>query len=277
MSAPVARVYAADDMSSPELHDVSIGTVGVQTARSPDKKTPNEDAALVLARSDDALVLAVADGLGGSAAGGRAARIAVDALATSVAAVDDPADGLRTAILNAIEAANAEILALGIGAGTTLAVAEIVRDELRPYHVGDSEVLVVGQRGRVKLQTVSHAPVAYQVEAGVLAEEDAVHHAERNVISNAVGTPDMRIEIGSSMRLAPRDTVLLSSDGLTDNLYASEIVEAVRKGPIPAALTRVMDASRARMVDTTGDGPSKPDDLTVMMFRPTPPRRRSTP
>ena len=48
---------------------------------------------------------------------------------------------------------------LGAGSATTLAVAEVVGQTVRTYHVGDSPIWVFGQRGRLKLQTVPHSPV----------------------------------------------------------------------------------------------------------------------
>ena len=78
----------------------------------------------------------------------------------------------------------------------------------------------------------------------------------------------MRIEIGSRTALAIRDTVLLASDGLFDNLHFEEIIAYIRKGPLPEAAQRIVDHARKRMEDP-GDGmPSKPDDLTFVIFRP---------
>jgi serine/threonine protein phosphatase PrpC len=96
-------------------------------------------------------------------------------------------DSVRTAILDALDEANRAIISLGIGAGTTVAIAEIEEDRIRGYHVGDSAILAVGQRGRVKLRTLCHAPTAYAVESGLLDEAEALHHADRHLVSNVVG------------------------------------------------------------------------------------------
>ncbi len=84
---------------------------------------------------------------------------------------------------------------------------------------------------------------------------------------NAIGSADMSIEIGSPVKLDARDTVLLASDGLMDNLYVDEIVEIVRKGPLPDAADELVRRAVERMTQSSGDGSSKPDDLTVMLFR----------
>ena len=159
------------------------------------------------------------------------------------------------------------VIDLGVGAATTLALAEIQGDRVRPYHIGDSQVVIVGQRGRLKAQTISHSPVGFALEAGVLDAREAMHHEDRHIVSNVIGTAEMRIEFGALQKLAVRDTVLLGSDGLFDNLHLSEIVEWVRKGPLHAAMHRLVDACRQRMVVTDAEHPSKPDDLTVVAFR----------
>jgi serine/threonine protein phosphatase PrpC len=154
-----------------------------------------------------------------------------------------------------------------VGAATTLAVAEIQGDRMRPYHVGDSLILLVGQRGKLKLESVSHSPVGFAVEAGVLDRREALHHEDRHLVSNILGAPDMRIEIGSERALAARDTLLLASDGLSDNLHVREIAERIRRGPVGEAAEALAATARRRMFDPREDEPSKPDDLTLLVFR----------
>lgn len=70
----------------------------------------------------------------------------------------------------------------------------------------------------------------------------------------------MRIDVGSALQLAPRDTVLLASDGLSDNLHVSEIVERIRKGPLEVGAMRLADDAWRRMTQPESGPPSKPDD-----------------
>jgi serine/threonine protein phosphatase PrpC len=249
------------------------GTAAVFTTPSPLKPTPNEDAAALLPTSPQAGVLAVADGLGGHAGGERASRLAVEAIQQSVRDTMESADQsdtdlLRGAILNGIEAANEAVCDLGTGAATTLALVEIEGRVVRTYHVGDSAILLAGQRGKLKLQTIAHSPIGYAVEAGLIGEEDAMRHEERHVISNCIGSDQMRIEIGPSVEMAPRDTLVLASDGLLDNLLPAEIVDYVRTGPLDRAVANLVDEALRRMASADGKAPSKPDDLTVIAYRP---------
>jgi serine/threonine protein phosphatase PrpC len=77
----------------------------------------------------------------------------------------------------------------------------------------------------------------------------------------------MRIEVGSQQPIAPRDTLLLASDGLSDNLRTEEIVALLRTGALDAACDRLAELARARMVAPSEGEPSKPDDLTFVAFR----------
>ena len=263
----VARILTDADMSEGELLPFARGEVALYSARSPDKEGKNEDAAALILIDSEQGVLAVADGVGGQAGGESAAEMALRRLESAVAAADLSTRTLRGAILDGVEEGNDAVRGLGIGAATTLVVAEIAGTTLRPYHVGDSAVLVVGQRGKIKLQTVSHSPVGYALESGLLGEEEALHHDERHLISNMVGSAEMRIEVGSPIRLAPKDTVLLATDGLLDNLSLQEIVDGIRTGPLAKVVQNLTRSCGQRMREPEGGHPSKPDDTTFLLFR----------
>jgi PPM family protein phosphatase len=267
-------VVAEGMMESAVLVEIAGGTAAVFSTRSPQKTTPNEDVAAALQVSASHGVLAVADGLGGHAGGERASRLAVETVQQTIHVAtelsDDPhqVDPLRPAILDGIEGANEVVRRLGTGAATTLVLVEIRDRVVRPYHVGDSAILLVGQRGKLKFQTIAHSPIGYAVEAGLIDEKDAIHHAERHMISNVIGSPEMRIEIGPAIEMAARDTLVLASDGLLDNLLPAEIVELVRTGPLDKAVDDLVAVATERMNAPDRATPSKPDDLTIVAFRP---------
>ena len=255
--------------------DVGGGSVVAFTERAPDKATENEDTVAVIPWGTESVVLVVADGAGGLPAGKRASLTAVSSLVEALSAANSETAVLRTAILDGIEAANEAVKRLANGSATTMTVVAVEGRLARAYQIGDSEALVVGQRGRIKLQTTAHSPTGFAVEAGFLDEREALHHAERHLVSNFLGTADMSIDISAPVELSPRDTVLLASDGLMDNVHLHEIVEHVRKGPADAAVDAVVELARTRMQSDDGTEPSKPDDLSLIVYRnPPPPRRK---
>jgi len=263
-----ARLFTEQERLEGTVFFVAGGELAVFSARSPAKETPNEDAVAVIATAADSAVLAVADGLGGAPAGQLASTVAVESIEEAMRQSLKEGHDARWGILNGFERANERVLALGVGAGTTLTVAELSERSVRAYHVGDSFVLVTGGRGKTKLQTMPHSPVGYGVESGLLDEKDAMHHEERHIVSNAIGSTDLRIDVGLPLELAVRDTLLLASDGLSDNLHMDEIVATVRKDPLRRAARRLAERALERMRGAGQGEPSKPDDLTFVVFRP---------
>lgn len=268
-------------MPKAETFEFGQGQSCLYSHRSPDKDSPNEDSLALFPINEHVAVLVVADGVGGRQGGEEASRIVIESFQKCLKEFErqqhrlgpveqtTEAVALRTTILNAIETANESIIKLGTGAATTLAVAEIQHQTIRTYHVGDSMILLVGQRSRVKLQTVSHSPVGFAMQSGLLDQQEAMFHEERHLVFNVVGTPEMWIEMGSPIEMAPRDTLVLASDGLSDNLNVAEIVEAIRKGPLEEGTTRLSKLARRRMNHPKSGIPSKPDDLSVITYRRT--------
>ena len=273
-SVPPVRVYCEQDLDDCEMGLVGNGVAAVYTAKSPQRESANEDAAALLPFSAGSGVLVIADGVGGLPAGGTASAVAVRSIESSLREAAKEGSDLRGAIITGIEKANEEVAERGAGAATTLAAVEIQENIVRPYHVGDSQILLIGQKGKVKLLTKSHSPVGYAVEAGVLDEEEAMHHEQRHVISNAVGSSEMYIEIGSALEMAPRDTLVVATDGLFDNLHTEEIVEICRKGQLSEAGRNLASRCRARMVEPEEGQPSKPDDLSFILYRRKPSRQQ---
>ncbi len=268
-----ARLFLGENDHEICAFDLAQGQAAAASIADGQKPRPNEDSAAIIPVNESHLVLVVADGVGGLSGARQASNITVKTIRDSLRRVD-PSTSLRPAILDGIEAANQAVMAAANGGASTLALAEIGPGYVRSYHVGDSIVLVCGQRGLVKLQTTPHSPVGFAMEAGLINEKEALQHEELNLIFNVIGSADMRIEIGSELELAPRDTLLLASDGLSDNLLLKEIIDAIRKGPLSNAIQRVTDLAQARMAQEQSGKPSKPDDYTALLFRrPTPNRR----
>ncbi len=255
------------DMETRESLVFGAHEVVVFTRRCPGVERPNQDAMGLVAIDEDRLVLVLADGAGGQPAGDKASEAAVRTFGLTVQRVALEGVPLREAVLQGFDAANQAVVDLAVGAATTLVVVELDGETLRTYHAGDSRALVCGRGGLLKLITAAHSPVGHAVQAGILEEDEALHHDELHLVSNMIGGDDMRVEIGAPLELAANDTLVVASDGVFDNLGPEEIVELVRKGPTEEATDALLAATDQRMAGTDEFAPCKPDDVSLIVLR----------
>lgn len=277
----------------PSVLSLNHGEAVWLSIKSPAKLTDNEDSVSAFPIGSNRGLLVVADGLGGHRGGKTASQAIVGGLKKEFANVLKRHDsateilisgGLkipvgapppltdtdyRSMILDQIETTNRRLLKRRTGAATTLALIELEGSRARSYHVGDSPILIVGQRGQLKYATISHSPVGYAVEAGMLSEHEAIYHENRHLVSNVVGAKDMSVELGPWIPVTLRDTILLASDGLFDNLLHVEIVDRVRSGNLVECVCELASLALARMCHPHPNLPSKPDDLTILAYRRT--------
>ena len=206
-------------------------------------RASNQDRCLVVAR-EDAVLLAVADGMGGHARGDLAAQAFVDSLQRlfrSHQSLDDPAQFLR----NAFREAHYAIQRVGQGQKPpieplTTGVACLVQDGTATWaHVGDSRAYLLRQ-GLISLRTRDHTRVADMVESGLITEQQARLHPLRNQVSLCLGgTPQPPpLSLGPRIYLTPGDLLLLCSDGLWGAVSEQRLIQGLQTGP----LTQAVDA-----------------------------------
>jgi serine/threonine protein phosphatase PrpC len=280
----MTQVFLELDHERPERLSPERGEAVLFSSKAYDKTTGTEVAALFCELPGAVTVLAVADGVGGLPAGAEAAATAIGAVRRAVErtversdrvadrSVDREADReagstLRSAIFDAFEDANARLLEQGVGAATTLVVVEVRGDVARAYHAGDSGALLVGQRGRVRFETIPHSPVGYGVAAGMLEPSETHHHDERHLLSNCVGSREMRVEIGAPVTMAARDTLLLATDGVLENIERRDLIDQIRIGSLLQAATDLQARLRLTMAGVDPKLPAHPDDATALLFR----------
>jgi len=257
-------VLIGDDGVERQQRRALGGALAAFTQRAPGKASSNEDTAGWCLKGD-ALLLVVADGAGGMPRGSEASQLAVRTLLDFIAAAAGP---LIDSVITGIAAANRKVMFDLPGSATTMSLALIENGLLRTLQVGDSETLLFGQRGRLRFITTPHSPIGYAVEAGDIDERLALFHPDRHYVSNFVGTPGMSVEVSDPIKLNTFDTVVVASDGLTDNLFRDEIVDASRTGALDDAVDHLVRLAQLRMVDQYSGLPSKPDDLSIVAFRP---------
>ncbi len=260
-------LYGLPDLSGVEFQ-LGPGNVNAHLLASPSRPHRNEDALLV-ASLGPAAVLAVADGVGGLPDGDLAAKTALEALEDAVrrpGASNDP-NALRAAILAGFDNADAQVDAMS--GATTLTVVELWPGGFRTYNAGDTAALVIDRAGAELYRTVSHSPVGYALEAGLLDESQALRHGARHVISNCLGQGCLRIEMGTLLKIGPGRRIVLASDGLFDNLARFEVAGHLAGRSLDRATAGLAEGARTRMRNPSASRPSKPDDMGLIVFEPT--------
>ena len=168
------------------------------------------------------LVAAVADGMGGHAAGEVASRAALEAAVAATGTPRDRVAAANTAVVNAI--IDEPHLA---GMGTTLTFAEFSPEGLVNIgHVGDSRAYLL-RDGELRQITSDHSLVAELLAAGRIRPEDVRTHPQRNMVTRAIGM-SQHVEVDVEEReLAAGDRVLLCSDGLTTMLTDQAVADVL--------------------------------------------------
>ena len=261
-----ADLLIDDEFQAPRQLATGTGVAWGATRRSPGKSTPNEDSAALWSLWPGNTVIALADGLGGAPSGAKASRLAIEAISAALDGAEAGED-LRPRILDAFELANRIVLDLKIGAGATLVVVEVTDGVVRAYHAGDSVAMLVGQRGRLKFETIPHSPVGYGVASGMLGEEESMDHEDRSLISNCVGSAEMHLDVGAPVQMSMHDTLLLASDGVVDNVHRSDLVEMIRSGALERAAEGLDGRVQLTMAEGEGDLAGHCDDATFVLYR----------
>jgi serine/threonine protein phosphatase PrpC len=186
------------------------------------------------AYSNEALLMVLADGMGGHLHGERAAALTIETFIESFGRdakprIFEPAEFILHTMRNAHE----RIMRIPhegdvAGAPGTTCVAALVQDG-RAYwgHAGDSRLYLL-RDGKVLVRTRDHSVVQHWLDHGMISAEQARNHPQRNQITNCLGSVGnaLRVEAGESVALQPGDVVLLGSDGLWGPLSDQEIAES---------------------------------------------------
>ncbi|MEV4843668.1 protein phosphatase 2C domain-containing protein [Micromonospora matsumotoense] len=224
------------------------------------------DRGLIRSGNQDALhsgawLVAVADGMGGMAAGDLASRIAIDAVAPLD--VETPEDALVAALQTGIELATARIHQAveedreRQGMGTTLTALLFSRTGscLALAHVGDSRAYLF-RDSILKQVTRDDTFVQMLVDQGVISPEEASSHPRRAVVTQALQGEQVS---PSYATMVPRvgDRWLLCSDGLSNVVRPDTLTEVLRETPD-------RDACARRLIDLALRA-GGPDNITVLI------------
>jgi PPM family protein phosphatase len=213
--------------------------------------------------AQSAWALAVADGMGGHAAGEVASSMAL-ALGLQLSQ-----QGARWYVDIGETEARAERIIREVdrevaerareepgwsGMGTTLTAAVLHGDRAFLYHVGDSRAYVL-RNGHLRRITRDHTIAQQLADARLIPPEHVGQHHSRHLLTQAMGRGDVTVEI-HQLTLESGDRLLLASDGLTDKLAEDDLEALVAAGDVEAACSALVER---------GLGSGSQDNITVVV------------
>jgi serine/threonine protein phosphatase PrpC len=201
----------------------------------------------------DALLMVVADGMGGHLRGEAAAQIAVQYLAESFQKLAHPKLPDPTLfLLECFEKAHAAILDYAsreemLESPRTTCVACVIQDGVAHWvHTGDSRLYHL-RAGRILAQTKDHSHVQKLVNQGRIREEAVASHPERNTIYSCLGgTRAPQITLSPKVPLFPGDTLMICSDGVWGPLSGTLIAGTLLGGNVIQGIPALLDLAEKR-------------------------------
>lgn len=204
-------------------------------------------------------LLAVADGMGGMAAGDVASNIVI----TTLAPLDEdvPGESLVDLLRDAVDAANGQLRQAVAerpeleGMGTTLTALLFSGSRAGMAHIGDSRAYLL-REGEFHQVTKDDTYVQMLVDEGRISAEEAGSHPQRSVLTRAMDGRDVEPEY-SVRHVLPGDRYLICSDGLSGVVSGGTIADTLREYPDPQQCVERLLALALR-----GGGP---DNVTVII------------
>lgn len=226
------------------------------------QRVHNEDSYLLPEHDGLPMLFAVADGMGGHAAGAVASRMIVEKLKGSDLELD-PGRELEV-LRRKVERANLEIYEESEatrtrrGMGTTLVAALVLGSKYIALNIGDSRMYRFDGND-IKAVTTDHSLVEQLVRAGAISREEARFHPQRNVITRAVGiSPIVDADI-FELDWKPGDILVLCSDGLHGSVEDEDLISVLSSGH---SLESMCDLLVQLALDAGGT-----DNITVILVR----------
>ena len=219
----------------------------------------NEDSAFASAQ-----LIAVADGMGGHAAGEVASRIAVQVLQKlepTLTADEVDEDSVEDLLMHSLHSIDAEIAAVTEeeiekrGMGTTLTALLIRNTTIALLHVGDSRCYRL--RGNTLEQLSNdHTVIQELLDQGAISEAEAAEHPQRSMLTQALRGDGDVTPVLQMYEVKKGDRYLLCSDGLSGVLTEKEIKVGLKKSDKDEAVKFLNDATYIN---------GAPDNVTILI------------
>ena len=211
------------------------------------RRKSNQDR-LAYCYSRDALLMVIADGMGGHLHGDIAAHLAVQFITEAfqreaTPTLAEPARFLSRVLMNAHGAIVDYAFDKDLDdAPRTTIVACVVQDGLAHWaHAGDSRLYLL-RHGRIAAQTRDHSRVQLLMDQGLLDAEAAAHHPERNRIYSCLGgTRAPQVELSMPMPLRDKDILGLCTDGVWGPVRDQGVVDGLAGTNVMHAVPKLLD------------------------------------
>ena len=211
------------------------------------QREANEDRFVIKEFDDGSVLLAVADGMGGHAAGGKAAAIVCGSLLEFDGNTANPEQELT----KLTQAANRKISehvqqdANLEGMGSTLTAAFVADSGVATWvNVGDSRLYLARENIMVQI-TDDHTIPGVMLQEGEIGPEEARLHPMRNMLLSCIGREEFQMDSGSFI-LSAGDLILLSTDGLHDGMPEKQISSIIQShADLEARLKALVNAALA--------------------------------
>ena len=223
----------------------------------------NQDAYAVGELPGEVAWAVVCDGMGGAAGGNIASALAVKVISDKITSCYNEKmreSSIKNLLDSAITAANIEVYDMAdshselYGMGTTVVCAIVRQDTAFIAHAGDSRAYIAGKDDVTQI-TTDHSMVQDLVDRGKITAEEAEHHPNKNIITRAVGV-DKRIDIDfDQFDLNENETLILCTDGLSNYVSTTELLEDIKDGQYYAFADRLV-----KRANNNGGG----DNITVV-------------
>ncbi|MGO4765183.1 PP2C family serine/threonine-protein phosphatase [Cupriavidus sp. 2KB_3] len=215
----------------------------------------------------DALLMVLADGLGGHALGEVAAQQALQTLARQFQtqarpAIRNPADFLQDTVMLAHREIHryAEANRLADVPRTTVVCCLIQNGQIHWAHAGDSRLYLI-RKGTLLTRTRDHSKIENLLQQERVLPMDVANHPERNKLYNCLGSPNLPlIDIGGPVRLEPGDVAMLCSDGLWGALEEKVIVDKVTSLSVVHAIPDMIEQA----LQNAGEGADNTTAIAMM-------------
>lgn len=214
------------------------------------KRTVNEDYYGSFSGKFGNLII-VCDGMGGHKGGATASRLAVETIKLHFEQLNEkfnPKEELKKALDKSNEnilqkaAESEELKEMG-----STAVVLLIKDNFAYYaHIGDSRIYLI-RKNKIYQLTKDHSLVQQLIDSGIIDEETAKNHPQKNVITRSLGAEGKnQPEIAEPIRIFKNDIFILCTDGLTAYLSDEELQKIASENDVQNACKTMIDLANER-------------------------------